>query len=157
MNIVEARLDAGGVRFAIVVSRFNAIVCERLLEGCRDALIRHGAEEDSITVVRVPGSWELPQVAAKLAATGRFDAVVALGALVRGETPHFDYIAGAAARGLAGVADASGLPVVFGVLTTDTIEQAIDRAGGKAGNKGWDAAVAAIEMARLFRQIDEGA
>jgi 6,7-dimethyl-8-ribityllumazine synthase len=152
---VEGHLDASGIRLAIVVSRFNDLVCERLLEGCRDAMLRHGAGEGDLTVVRAPGSWELPQVAARLANSGRFDAIVALGALVRGDTPHFDYIAAAASKGLADAGVASGVPVVFGVLTTDTMEQAIDRAGGKAGNKGWDAALAAIEMVRLYRRIDE--
>lgn len=153
---LEGHLDASGIRFAVVVSRFNDMICGRLLDGCRDALVRHGAAADAITVVRAPGSWELPQVASRLAGSGRFDAVVALGALVRGETPHFDHIASAASKGLADAGIASGVPVVFGVLTTDTMEQAIDRAGGKAGNKGWDAALAAIEMVRLYRGIDEG-
>jgi len=156
IEVLEGRLDAAGIRFAIVVARFNDLVCARLLDGCRDALARHGASESDLTVVRVPGSWELPQAASRLAGAGRFDAVIALGALVRGETPHFDHIAAAAAKGLAEAASSTGVPVIFGVLTTDSLDQALERAGGKAGNKGWDAALAAIEMVRLYRRIDEG-
>jgi 6,7-dimethyl-8-ribityllumazine synthase len=150
----EGDLDARGLRVALVVSRFNDAICANLLEGARDALVRHGATESDLAVIRVPGSWELPQAASRLAKSGSWDAVVALGALVRGDTPHFDYIASATAKGLAEAATASGVPVMFGVLTTDTLEQAMDRAGGKAGNKGWDAALAAIEMVRLYRRID---
>lgn len=151
----EGDLDARGLRVALVVARFNDAICGNLLEGARDALVRHGAAESDLAVVRVPGSWELPQACSRLARSGSWDAVIALGALVRGETPHFDYIASAAAKGLAEAATGSGVPVIFGVLTTDTLEQAMDRAGGKAGNKGWDAALAAVEMVRLYRKIDE--
>ncbi len=153
-NVFEGHLDARDLSVALVVSRFNDAVSGRLLEGALDCLRRHGAVEDHLTVARVPGSWELPQAAAKLAAAGRFDAVIALGALIRGETPHFDVLAAAVSRGLAEVAMSRGIPVVFGVLTTDTLEQAMERAGAKAGNKGWDAALSAIEMARLFRKLD---
>ena len=151
----EGDLDARGLRVALVVARFNDAICGNLLDGARDALVRHGANGVDVGVVRVPGSWELPQAASRLAMSGSWDAVVALGAQVRGETPHFDYIASAAAKGLAEAGITSGVPVIFGVLTTDTLEQAMDRAGGKAGNKGWDAALAAIEMVRLYRKIDE--
>lgn len=150
---LEGHLDATGLRFVVLVSRFNASVADRLLAGARDCLSRHGARDwDEI---RVPGSWELPQVAAKAARAGKYDAVIALGALIRGETPHFDHIATAAAKGLAETAMSSGVPVTFGVLTADTPEQALDRSGGKAGNKGWDAALSAIEMARLYRSLDD--
>lgn len=139
------------MRFAIVVSRCNDFLCSRLLAGAEDCLERHGAGPQSRTVVRVPGSWELPLAVRKLASTGRYDAVVALGALIRGETPHFDVLCAEVARGLGQVALDSGIPVTFGVLTTDTVEQAMERAGAKSGNKGWDAALAAVEMASLFR------
>jgi len=152
---LEGSLDAAGARFALVVSRFNDLLTGRLLEGAIDCLSRHGAAEDDITVVKVPGSWELPFVAERLAASKRYDAVVALGVLIRGATPHFDYIAAEAAKGLAHAALATGVPVAFGVLTTDTLEQAIERAGSKAGNKGWQAAQAAIEMVRLYRSLEE--
>jgi len=151
--IIEGHLDAKGVKFALVASRWNDVVTSRLVEGALDGLARHGADPNQITLVRVPGSFELPQVAARLAAAGRYDAVVALGCLIRGETAHFDLLAAEAAKGLAQAAVSSGLPVIFGVLTCDTMEQALDRAGGKAGNKGWDAAVAAIEMVSLYRRL----
>lgn len=150
---LEGHLDAKGLRVALVVSRWNEVVVDRLLAGALDCLVRHGADPGALTVVKVPGSWELPLVAAKLAAGGSCDAIVALGALVRGETPHFDLLAAAVAKGLANAGQSSGLPVIFGVLTCDTMEQAIDRAGGKAGNKGWDAAQAAIEMASLYKRL----
>lgn len=149
----ETVLDAKGLRVALVVSRFNDTVSTRLLDGALDCLRRHGAKDADLTVVRVPGSWELPQVARRLAGTGAHDAIVALGALIRGETPHFDVIAHATARGLADAASATAVPVILGVLTTDSLEQALDRSGGKGGNKGWDAALSAIEMARLFRDL----
>lgn len=136
-------------RFAIVASRFNAFIVERLVEGALDCLKRHGADLSRVTVVHVPGSWEAPQVALRLCKTEKFDAVIALGAVIRGATAHFDYVAGEAAKGVAHAAHATGVPVVFGVLTTDTIEQAVERAGTKAGNKGFDAALAAIEMVTL--------
>lgn len=150
---IEGHLDAKGLKVALVVSRWNDLVTSRLLDGALDALVRHGAAVDDQTVVKVPGSWELPLVAAKLAASGPYDAVVALGCLIRGETPHFDLLAAEAAKGLAHVGMTSGKPVSFGVLTCDTLEQALDRAGAKAGNKGWDAAVAAIEMVSLYRRL----
>jgi 6,7-dimethyl-8-ribityllumazine synthase len=151
--IIEGHLDAKGVKFALIASRWNDVVTSRLVEGALDGLTRHGADPSQITLVRVPGSFELPQVAARVAAAGRYDAVVALGCLIRGETAHFDLLAAEAAKGLAQAAVSSGLPVIFGVLTCDTMEQALDRAGGKAGNKGWDAAVAAIEMVSLYRRL----
>jgi 6,7-dimethyl-8-ribityllumazine synthase len=152
-TIIEGHLDAKGLKFALLASRFNDFVTAKLVEGAVDGLVRHGADSQSLTVIKVPGSFELPQVAAKLAAEGKYDAIVALGCLIRGETPHFDLIAVEAAKGLAQAALSSGVPVVFGVLTCDTMEQAIDRAGGKAGNKGWDAALAAIEMVSLYRRL----
>lgn len=152
---LEGGLDAAGLRFAIVVGRFNSFVTERLLEGALDAIRRHGGDVDAVEVLRVPGSWEMPVVAAELARTKRADAVICLGAVVRGETPHFDYVAGNAASGLASVAAETGVPIAFGVLTTNTMDQATDRAGGKSGNKGWDAAMTAIEMVRLLRSLRE--
>ena len=152
-NVMEGRLDAKGMRFALVVARTNDFVATRLLAGAEDCLERHGAGADARTVVRVPGSWEIPQAAARLAASGKFDAVVALGALIRGETPHFDVLAGEVAKGLAQTALQHGLPVSFGVVTADSLEQAIERAGAKSGNKGWDAALAAVEMVSLYRQM----
>ena len=149
-NLVVPR----GARFAVVATRFNHFVVDRLIEGAVDALVRHGAQPEAITVVRVPGAWELPLVARRIAGSDKFDAVIALGAVVRGSTPHFDYVAGESAKGLAAVAGASDVPIAFGVLTTDTIEQAVERAGAKAGNKGWDAAVSAIEMVTLSRALD---
>jgi 6,7-dimethyl-8-ribityllumazine synthase len=151
--IIEGLLDAKGLKVALIASRFNEFVTVKLVEGALDGLVRHGADPKNLTLVRVPGSFELPQVAAKLAAQGNYDAIVALGCLIRGETPHFELIAAEAAKGLAQAAVSSGVPVIFGVLTCDTMEQAIDRAGGKAGNKGWDAALAAIEMVSLFRRL----
>jgi len=153
MSQFEGTLDAKGMRIALVVSRFNELVSGRLLYGARDCLVRHGANEQSIDVVWVPGSWELPQVARKVAAAGKSDAIVALAALIRGETPHFDVLAASVARGLSAVAHDNSIPVIFGVLTTDTVEQALDRAGAKSGNKGWEAALSAIEMVNLFRRL----
>jgi 6,7-dimethyl-8-ribityllumazine synthase len=151
----EGVLDAKGVRFGLVVSRFNDLLTARLLEGALDCLARHGARDEEVIVVKVPGAWELPMAAAKLAGSGRCDAVIALGVLVRGATPHFEYIAAETAKGLAQVALDRGVPVAFGVLTTDTLEQAVERAGSKAGNKGWQAAQAAIEMVQLYRLLAE--
>jgi 6,7-dimethyl-8-ribityllumazine synthase len=144
-----------GARFGIVASRFNHFVVDRLVEGAIDALLRHGAQAQNVTLVRVPGAWELPLVARRLAGSEKLDAVIALGAVIRGATPHFDYVAGEAAGGLSAAAHASTVPIVFGVLTTDTVEQAIERAGSKAGNKGWDAAVTAVEMVALGRALDD--
>jgi 6,7-dimethyl-8-ribityllumazine synthase len=151
----EGVLDAKGCRFGLVVSRFNDLLTGRLLEGALDCLGRHGAHDEDILVVKVPGSWELPLAADKLARSGKVDAVIGLGVLIRGATPHFDYIASEAAKGLAQVSLGSGVPVSFGVLTTDTLEQAIERAGTKAGNKGWQAALAAVEMVQLYRRLGE--
>jgi 6,7-dimethyl-8-ribityllumazine synthase len=151
--IIEGHLDAKGAKFALIASRWNDVVTSRLVEGAMDGLTRHGADPNQITLVKVPGSFELPQVAARLAGSGKYDAVVALGCLIRGETAHFDLLAAEAAKGLAQAAVSSGLPIIFGVLTCDTMEQALDRAGGKSGNKGWDAAVAAIEMVSLYRRL----
>lgn len=150
---IEGRLDAKGMRVAILCSRFNSIIGERLIEGAIDCLVRHGAAESDLTVVRVPGAFELP-VAAKLAAANpAYDAVVALGAVIRGSTPHFDYVAAEMSKGLAHVSVNTEKPVAFGVLTTDTIEQAIERAGCKAGNKGFDAALTAIEMVDVLKKL----
>lgn len=152
-KVFEGQLDARGLKFALIVSRFNSFVTERLLAGALDALQRTGAAEADIEIVRVPGSWEMPAAAAVLARQKRFDAIVCLGAVIRGETPHFDYIAAEAAKGLAQVSLETGVPVAFGVLTTNTLEQAIDRAGAKSGNKGYEAAMTAIEMANLLRSL----
>jgi 6,7-dimethyl-8-ribityllumazine synthase len=154
VRVVEGSLNAEGLRFAVLVARFNAIVTEPLLDGAVDALLRAGAKAEDVTVYRTPGSYELPMVADKVLAAGGVDAVVALGCLIRGETIHFDLIAAEAAKGLAGASAAYKKPVAFGVLTTDTLEQAINRAGAKAGNKGAEAAMAAIEQARLYELID---
>lgn len=150
----EGTLDAAGLKFGLVVSRFNDLLTARLADGAVDCLTRHGATDDHLLTVKVPGAWELPLAAKKLAASGKVDAVIALGVLIRGATPHFDYIAAEAAKGLAQVSLESGVPVSFGVLTTDTLEQALERAGSKAGNKGWQAAQAAIEMVRLYRALE---
>lgn len=151
----EGMLDAKGFRFALVVSRFNELLTGRLVEGALDCLARHGARDEDLTVVKVPGSWELPLVAERLAVSGKVDAVISLGVLIRGATPHFDYIASETAKGLAQVALSSGIPVSFGVLTCDSLEQALERSGSKAGNKGWQAAQAAIEMVQLYRRLGE--
>nr|WP_156875203.1 6,7-dimethyl-8-ribityllumazine synthase [Thermodesulfovibrio thiophilus] len=153
MKIIEGKLEAQGLKFGIVVSRFNEFITSKLLEGALDALIRHGAKESDIEAVRVPGSFEIPLVAKKLAQSGRFNAVICLGTLIRGATPHFDYIAAEVSKGIALVSLEVGIPVSFGIITADTIEQAIERAGSKAGNKGWDAAMVAIEMARVIEQM----
>ena len=142
-------------RFALCATRFNSFIVEQLIAGAIDMLRRHGVGEQQITLVRVPGSWELPIVCARLAKSKKFDAVIALGAVIRGGTPHFDYVAGEAAKGVAAASASSGVPVIFGVLTTDSIEQAIERAGTKLGNKGADAAMAAIEMVTLGRALDD--
>jgi 6,7-dimethyl-8-ribityllumazine synthase len=152
-NCFEGKLDAAGLRFGIIVSRFNSFISERLLEGALDALRRHGADEATIDVVRVPGSFEVPLATQRLATSGRYDALICVGAVIRGATPHFDYVASEVAKGVAQVSLASGVPVAFGVLTTDTLEQAVERAGSKAGNKGFDAAMTAIEAANLFRSL----
>jgi 6,7-dimethyl-8-ribityllumazine synthase len=153
VQVVEGSLDASGLRFAVLVARFNAIITEPLLDGAVDTLLRCGAAAQDIVVFRTPGSYELPQLADVVLSTGKFDAVIALGCLIRGDTIHFDLIAAEAAKGLAAAGIRHGKPVAFGVLTTDTLEQAINRAGAKAGNKGGEAASAAIEQARLYRAI----
>ena len=153
-RIIEGELTARDLRFAIVTTRFNEFVVEPLLRGALDALKRHGANEKQIEIVRVPGAFDIPVVVRKLALSRRYEALIALGAVIRGQTPHFDYVAGECASGLARIALESGVPVGFGVLTTENMEQAVDRAGGKAGNKGADAALAALEMANLLRRLD---
>lgn len=153
MKTYEGKLVSEGLRFGIVVSRFNELITSRLLSGALDALRRHGAGDDDIEVAWVPGAFEIPLAALKMAESGRFDAVVALGAVIRGQTPHFDYVCSEAAKGVASVSLRTGVPTAFGVLTTDTIEQAVERAGTKAGNKGWEAAMTALEMANLLRQL----
>jgi 6,7-dimethyl-8-ribityllumazine synthase len=153
MRQVDGTLSAKGLKVAIVASRFNAFIVEKLVEGAHDAVVRTGGASDDVTVVRCPGAFEIPQVARRLVETGGYDAIVCLGCVIRGATPHFDYVAGEAAKGIGQLAATSRIPVIFGVLTTETIEQAIERAGTKAGNKGFDAAMAAIEMASLFTQL----
>ena len=152
-TVLEGSLSAAGLRFAIVASRFNGLIVEPLVAGAVDAIVRTGGQADAITIVKCPGAFELPQVVRQVLARGGVDAVIALGAVIRGATPHFDYVAGEAAKGIAGAAASASVPVVFGVLTTDTIEQALERAGTKAGNKGYDAAMAAIEMASLWKAL----
>lgn len=150
---LEGALVAKGLSFGIVVSRFNDFFSKKLLDGAMDCLTRHGADEKNVTVAWVPGGFEIPLVARRMAASGKYDAVIALGALIRGNTPHFEYIAAEVAKGLAATAMETDRPVVFGVITTDTIEQAIERSGTKSGNKGFDAALAAIEMANLYKVL----
>ena len=152
-RVWEGQLSAAGLRFVIVVSRFNSFITDRLLAGAMDALTRTGAAADLIEIIKVPGSWEIPLVAGEVARTHRWDAVICLSALIRGDTPHFDYIAAEAAKGIAHASLETGVPVSFGVLTTNTLEQAIDRAGAKGCNKGFDAAMSAIEMANLLRTL----
>ena len=154
MNIIEGKLDARDRRFAIIVSRFNNLISEQLLHGAMDCFLRHGASEDSIEVYRVPGSFEIPTLAGKIASLQRHDAIICLGALIRGSTPHFDYLSSFVAKSIGDIGVRSGIPTVFGILTTDSIEQAIERAGTKAGNKGWDAALSGIEMANLISGLD---
>jgi 6,7-dimethyl-8-ribityllumazine synthase len=156
MNVIEGNMRATGKKFAIVVSRFNSFVVESLLEGALDALERHGDVSDSdVTVVRVPGAYELPLAAKKIAKQGQYDAIIALGAVIRGGTPHFDFVAGECNKGLAQVSLEFDIPVSFGVITTDSIEQAIERSGTKAGNKGAEAALGALEMVNVMAAIDE--
>jgi 6,7-dimethyl-8-ribityllumazine synthase len=152
-KIIEGKLDAKGLRVGLLVSRFNSFIGDRLVEGAIDALLRHNAEKEDINIVRVPGAYEVPPAAKKMAESGRYDAIVCLGAVIRGATPHFDYVSAEVSKGVASVSLDSGIPVAFGVLTTDTIEQAIERAGSKAGNKGFDAAMAAVEMANLYKAL----
>ena len=152
-KVIEGKLNAKGMKFGIVVSRFNDFICERLLSGALDALVRNGATEGDIEVFKVPGAFEIPQVARRMALSKKYDAVICLGAVIRGATPHFEYIAAEVSKGIAMIGMESEIPVAFGVLTTDNLEQAIERAGSKAGNKGWDAALSAIEMANLYREM----
>ncbi|MBM3776217.1 MAG: 6,7-dimethyl-8-ribityllumazine synthase [Acidobacteria bacterium] len=155
MTIVEGNFSSSGLRFAIIVSRFNSFITDRLLAGAQDALLRTGCDAGAVEIFRVPGSWELPAVARALANQKRHDALICLGAVIRGDTPHFDYVAGEAIRGLGQVAAETAVPVAFGVLTCNTLEQAIDRAGAKSGNKGFEAAMTAVEMANLMRRLRE--
>jgi 6,7-dimethyl-8-ribityllumazine synthase len=152
-KIIEGKLTAKGLRFGIVVSRFNDFICDHLLSGAMDVLVRNGAEDGDIEVFKVPGAFEIPQAAKKVALSKRFDAVICLGAVIRGATPHFEYIAAEVSKGVAMIGLESEVPVTFGVLTTDNLEQAIERAGTKSGNKGWDAGLSAIEMANLYREM----
>lgn len=152
-EIIEGNLDAKGFKFGVIVSRFNSFICDRLLEGALDTLNRHGADMDAIPVVKVPGAFEIPLAAKKMAQSGKYDAVICLGAVIRGGTPHFDYVCAEVTKGVAAVSLDSGLPVAFGVLTTDSVEQAIERAGTKAGNKGVEATLSAIEMVNLLGAV----
>ena len=154
MNEISGDLNGAGKRFAVLVTRFNSLVTEQLVTGAKDCLLRHGVSEDAIDLYRVPGAWELPVATARVVALGKHDAVIALGCVIRGGTPHFEYVAGEATRGLGAVAREASIPVSLGVLTTDTVDQALERAGTKAGNKGWDAALSALEMAELFRRME---
>jgi 6,7-dimethyl-8-ribityllumazine synthase len=153
-RILQGRISAEGFRFAIIVSRFNDFISSKLVEGAMDALIRHGVDEKKVSLVRVPGSFEIPATAKRLAKSGNYDAIICLGAVIRGDTPHFDYIAAEVSKGIANVSLESNVPLTFGVLTTDNLEQAIERAGSKAGNKGWDAAISAMEMVNLFKELE---
>jgi 6,7-dimethyl-8-ribityllumazine synthase len=154
IRVIRGKLTASGVRFGLVVSQFNNLITERLQAGAIDALCRHGAREEDIDVVQVPGAFDIPLFAKKMAASGRYHALVCLGAVIKGETPHFDYISAAMTQGIKEVMLAHNLPVTFGVLTTESVEQALDRAGAKAGNKGFEAALAAIEMVNALRELD---
>ena len=153
-KFIEGKLDATGLKFGIVVGRFNSFIGDRLLEGALDALVRHGANDEDIEVAKVPGAFEIPLAVQKMAATGRYDALICLGAVIRGATPHFDYLAAEVTKGIAQIGRHTGVPVTYGVITVENIEQAIERAGTKAGNKGAEAAVAAVEMANLIRQME---
>ena len=152
-KILEGKISAEGFNFAIIVSRFNDFISSKLVEGAMDALKRHGASDEKVSLIKVPGAFEIPITAKRLAENGQYDAIVCLGAVIRGSTPHFEYIASEVSKGIAQVALESKIPVTFGVLTTDNLEQAIERAGSKVGNKGWDAAVSAMEMVNLFNEL----
>jgi len=154
VNEFNGELNGTGRRFAILVTRFNSLVTEQLVIGAKDCLLRHGVVEGDIDLYRVPGAWELPGAASRVAGSGKYDGIVALGCIIRGGTPHFEYVAGEATRGLGMVAREAAVPVSLGVLTTDTVDQALERAGTKAGNKGWDAALSTLEMADLYRQME---
>lgn len=153
MKIYEGELQAKGLKVAIIISRFNDFITRKLHDGAIDSLIRHGASEKDIEVIKVPGAFEIPLAAKRIAEKKKHDAIICLGTVIRGATPHFDYVAGEAAKGIAMASMETGMPIAFGVLTTNTIEQAIERAGSKGGNKGWDAALVAIEMAQLFKKL----
>jgi 6,7-dimethyl-8-ribityllumazine synthase len=155
LKVIEGQLRGDGKRFAIVVSRFNDFITEKLLGGAEDALTRTGVQRDDIVTVKVPGAFEIPMMAKKLAQNGSFDAVICLGAVIRGATPHFDYVSAEVSKGVAQVGLEAGVPVIFGVVTTDTVEQAIERAGTKSGNKGWSAAMAAVEMVNLMEAVGQ--
>jgi len=152
-NLFEGKISAEGCRFAIIVSRFNDFIGSKLVEGALDALKRHGGDENQISVYKVPGAFEIPMTAKKIVKTAKYDAVICLGAVIRGATPHFDYVAAEVSKGIAAVSLESSVPITFGVLTTDNLEQAIERAGSKVGNKGWDAAMAAMEMVNLYKEM----
>jgi len=151
---IDGDFNAGDAKFCILAARFNSFIVERLVEGAVDALVRHGTSRENIEIIRVPGAYEMPISAQRIAQTGNYDSIIALGAVIRGSTPHFDYVAGECSKGLAQVSLAADMPIIFGVLTTDTIEQAVERAGTKAGNKGAEAAVSAIEMISLFNKLE---
>lgn len=153
MKTIEGNLIAQGLKFAVINGRFNSLITKQLLEGALDGLRRHGVEEENIEMVWAPGAFEIPLVAQKLAESKKYDGVICLGAVIRGNTPHFDYVCAEVSKGVASAGMKTGIPIIFGVLTTDTIEQAVERAGTKAGNKGYDAALTAIEMANLLKQI----
>lgn len=153
MKIIEGELQAKGIKFGIVISRFNDFITSKLLDGARDALLRHGAKEEDIDVIRVPGSFEIPMVAKKMALKGTYNAIICLGTIIRGATPHFEYIAAEASKGIASASMETGVPIAFGIITSDSIEQAVERAGTKSGNKGWDAAMTAIEMVQLLKKL----
>lgn len=153
MNVTDVNLIATGLKFHIIIGRFNDMIGKQLLDGAVDGLVRHGVKESDINVTWVPGAYEIPFIAKKVAEKGNVDAVITLGAVIRGATPHFEYVAGAAARGVADASMVTGVPIIFGVLTTNTIEQAIERAGTKAGNNGYSAAISAIEMAKIVKQL----
>lgn len=152
-NIIEGNLNAENLKFGIAVSRFNDFITSHLVNGAVDALVRHGASEDDIDIVKVPGAFEIPPAAKKLCARNKYDAVICLGAIIRGATPHFNYVAAEASKGVGAVAMEASIPVLYGILTTDTIEQAVERAGTKSGNKGWETAMAAVEMANLYKKL----
>ncbi len=153
MKIIQGELQAKGLKFAIVVSRFNDFITSKLLDGAVDALVRHGAKEDDIEVVKVPGAFEIPLAAKKLASKNTFNALICLGTVIRGATPHFEYVASEVSKGVASASLETGVPIAFGVITSDTIEQAVERAGTKSGNKGFDAAITAIEMAQVMKKL----
>jgi len=153
MKIIEGELQAKGLKFGIVISRFNEFITSKLLDGAKDALVRHGAKEDDIDVAKVPGSFEIPMIAKKMAAKGVYNSIICLGTVIRGATPHLEYISAEVSKGIASASMETGVPIAFGIITCDTIEQAVERAGTKSGNKGWDAAMTAIEMAQLLKKV----